>query len=84
MRDAAYEIARQQDGFGESHLGGLYRQIVGGVMRWVNQRAALAYLTRLDDHLLKDVGLSRADLDRAGPSAIAAAEAQAQFGRWSR
>lgn len=84
MRDAAYEIARQQGGFGESLLGGLGRQIVVGAMRWVNRRAALAYLTRLDDHLLKDVGLSRDELERMGPAAFRNQDAQAQYGRWGR
>lgn len=84
MRDAAYEIARQQGGFGDSLLGGLYRQAIVGVMRWGNRRAALVYLSRLDDHLLKDVGLTRSDLDRAGAPAAGAAEAHAQFGRWGR
>jgi uncharacterized protein YjiS (DUF1127 family) len=84
MRDAAYEIARQQGGFGESLLGGFTQGIVGGLVRWANRRAALAYLTRLDDHLLKDVGLKRDDLDFGGTQAFNRQDATAQFGRWGR
>lgn len=84
MRDAAYEIARQQGGFGESLLGGFYRQLVGGVVGWANRRAALAYLTRLDDHLLKDVGLTRAELEGMGSAAVSRPEGLGQFGRWGR
>lgn len=84
MRDAAYEIARQQGGFGESLLGGFAHQVVGGVMRWLNRRAALAYLTRLDDHLLKDVGLTRDEIERMGTGALGSQDAHAQYGRWGR
>ncbi|MBP0652008.1 DUF1127 domain-containing protein, partial [Mycobacterium tuberculosis] len=56
MREAAYEIARQQAGFGESALAGLGQRVMVAVVRWANRRAAAEHLARLDDHLLKDVG----------------------------
>jgi uncharacterized protein YjiS (DUF1127 family) len=70
MREAAYEIARQQAGFGDSTLVALVRRASESVARWAQRRAALAHLSKLDDHLLRDVGLSRAELDRLGVWAV--------------
>ena len=44
-------------------------RVVAGATRflsaWVERRQQLRTLSELDDHLLRDVGLSRADVERA-------------------
>lgn len=36
---------------------------LGSLIRVVERRRAYAQLSRLDDHLLRDIGLSRADVE---------------------
>ncbi|MDR3372648.1 MAG: DUF1127 domain-containing protein [Ancalomicrobiaceae bacterium] len=72
MREAVLEIARQRDDFNPS----IAHRAVDAVVRFgeamsIRHDAAttLNRLKRLDDQLLKDIGLCRADLDHL-PSSV--------------
>jgi uncharacterized protein YjiS (DUF1127 family) len=41
------------------------RQLAGNIVSWNRRQMELAELRNLDDRLLEDIGLTRADLDRA-------------------
>ncbi len=41
------------------------RTLVNGLAQWNGRQMDVAALRRLDDRLLDDIGLTRADLDRA-------------------
>jgi uncharacterized protein YjiS (DUF1127 family) len=50
------------------HAGAVVRLMTGAVQavpRWIERRRQLCALADLDDHLLRDVGLTREDVQRA-------------------
>ncbi|KPL51413.1 hypothetical protein ABB55_03535 [Prosthecomicrobium hirschii] len=68
MRDAAYMIASQRDGFAPSLIGRLLSglaALAARAMTYRRRRRALAEIEQLDDYLLSDIGLHRDDLDEA-------------------
>ncbi|MEM7711860.1 MAG: DUF1127 domain-containing protein [Pseudomonadota bacterium] len=46
---------------------GLFANLIGKVVEWRDHRQTRDALSRLTDRELDDIGLRRADLDRAGP-----------------
>jgi uncharacterized protein YjiS (DUF1127 family) len=46
-------------------LDALMRTLVNGFANWNGRQMELTELRRLDDRMLDDIGLTRADLDRA-------------------
>ena len=45
-------------------VGGPLQRFAILISRWQERRAELRSLQRLDDHMLKDIGVSRCDVDR--------------------
>lgn len=56
IRRAAFDIDR--------HLGGSVRRLAIFLPKWLEQRAQRRSLRSLSDHMLKDIGLSRCDVER--------------------
>jgi len=48
------------DGF----VGGSFQRLVVLISRWLERRAERRSLQSLDDHMLKDIGISRGDVER--------------------
>jgi uncharacterized protein YjiS (DUF1127 family) len=48
----------------DSLFGGLVQRLASFVSSWLERRAARRSLQHLDDHTLKDIGLSRCDVER--------------------
>lgn len=46
-------------------LDAVMRTLVNGLAQWNGRQMDVAALRRMDDRLLDDIGLTRADLDRA-------------------
>ena len=46
-------------------LDALMRTLVDGLANWNSRQMDMAALRRMDNRLLEDIGLTRADLDRA-------------------
>ncbi|MCP5153185.1 MAG: DUF1127 domain-containing protein [Ectothiorhodospiraceae bacterium] len=46
-------------------IGRAVHRLVGGWRRWRAERAAARHLARLDDHLLRDIGLDRGQIGAA-------------------
>ncbi|MEJ1161590.1 DUF1127 domain-containing protein [Prosthecomicrobium sp. N25] len=66
MRDAARMIAAQQDGYAPSlaeRVADLVRDLAVGIRARIRGRRTWMVLADLDDHLLQDIGLTRADLE---------------------
>lgn len=63
LRGAA-EIARRAGGAVFRGLGGRLAATGRALGRWHRRAATRRELARLDDHLLRDIGLSRGDIDR--------------------
>jgi uncharacterized protein YjiS (DUF1127 family) len=53
-----------QSRFGLSSLGLAGQRSLEAVMSWIERYHARSALMRLDDHMLKDIGLSAADVER--------------------
>ena len=56
MRRAAVDIDRR--------FGGSIRHLAVTLPKWLEQRAHCRSLRRLSDHMLKDIGVSRGDVER--------------------
>ena len=64
MREAASFIAHQNSAFGAGVIPGLLA-MAGQALRSWRDRRTVETLTDFDDHMLADIGLTRADVDRA-------------------
>jgi uncharacterized protein YjiS (DUF1127 family) len=60
MKAAAHPVLRES---GSGHAG--ITSFISRVMRHWNDRRTVHAMSQLDDHLLADIGLTRADLDWA-------------------
>ena len=85
MREAVLEIARQRDDFNPS----IAHRAVDAVVRLGealtirhDAAATLSRLKRLDDQLLKDIGLCRADLDHLPASVDPVERLERLAARW--
>ncbi len=46
----------------KTHLAAAVRRAIASLRRWRKRRKAIAELSRLDDHMLRDIGVSRGQI----------------------
>jgi uncharacterized protein YjiS (DUF1127 family) len=87
MREAAELIASQTDGYQKTvvaRIADLLWSPVADLKRRARNRRVAARLELLDDHLLDDIGLRRADVELIRDQGIAAARTRHPDERWPR
>jgi uncharacterized protein YjiS (DUF1127 family) len=57
-------MTKERDAFASGGLFGLARRIHRNSARRFAERAAVATLSSMDDHMLRDIGVQRADVAR--------------------
>ena len=61
----AFEMEAEMNDMVMQRVRGLPEALVRGVRQRRDRRAAVAALRRMNDHMLRDIGLSRGDITRS-------------------